>query len=62
MTTAATCLNCKEMAALLRDAATIIGKVVADNLMPGIAKPAFPAAVLERIETLLSAVRAEPRR
>lgn len=38
---------------LLEQSALIIGKVVADNLMPNIAAPQFPARLLERIQEAL---------
>lgn len=43
-----------EMAELLRQANQIIGKVVADNLMPGIVMPNFPKAVMTCINDVLA--------
>ena len=48
------CSDCKEVTAVLTDAARIIAKVVADDLMPNIVMPNFPKAVLDRIDALLS--------
>ena len=50
------CAAAPEMRQALRDALKIIGKVVADDLMPDIAAPGYPRLMMERIETLLAKI------
>ena len=62
--TAAECDRLREVNAAYEScliaAAKIIGKVVADDLMPGISKPNFPAMTLENIRAALALGKEKP--